>query len=154
MTSIDLSSQLDEIRLKYPEYWRSEDAQRELRALWGNATCNEHGVIEADEEVTTALQPQWTASVKIAHAPNGWYAFAVSYAYGIGGGGAAISVWNDTAYTTRQEALAAGIHELKGNYQRLLNAQGWEPETQKTNAARMISLLDQHLTQSRQLSLF
>lgn len=154
MTSIDLSPQLDQIRLKYPNYWRSEDARRELQALWGNAPCNECGVLQADEEITMELQPQWTASVKITRAPNGWYAFAVSYAYGIGGGGAAISLWNDTAYTSRQEALEAGIHELKGNYQRLLNEQGFPPETQKTNSARMIALLDQHLIQSRQLSLF
>lgn len=154
MTAIDLSSQLEAIRLKYPEYWRSEDARRELQALWGNATCNECGVLQADEEITIELQPHWTACVKIARAPNGWYAFAVSYAYGIGGAGAAISVWNDTAYTSRQEALEAGIRELKRSYERLLNCQDWEPETQKINAARMIALLDQHRSQSRQLSLF
>jgi len=154
MTSIDLSPQLEEIRLKYPAYWRSEDALRELQALWGNIPCNECGVIKADEEITIELQPQWTASVRIARAPNGWYAFALSYAYGTGGGGAAISVWNDTAYTTRQEALEAGIHRLKRTYQRLLDNQGFPPETQKTNAARMITLLDQHLNQSRQFSLF
>ena len=154
MTSIDLSAQLEEIRLKYPKYWRSEDALRELKALWGNAACNEHGVIKADEELTIELQPQWTASVRIARAPNGWYAFALSYAYGTGGGGAAISVWNDTAYTSRQEALEAGFRKLKRTYQRLLDSQGFPPEAQRTNAARMIALLDQHLNQSRQLSLF
>ena len=154
MTSIDLSAQLEEIRLKYPKYWRSEDALRELQALWGNIPCNECGVIEADEEVTIELQPQWTASVRIARAPNGWYAFALSYAYGTGGGGAAISVWHDTAYTTRQEALEAGFRKLKRTYQRLLDSQGFPPEAQRTNAARMIALLDQHLNQSRQLSLF
>jgi hypothetical protein len=154
MTVIDLSPQLEEIRLKYPAYWRSADALRELQALWGNATCNECGVLPADEEITIELQPQWTASVKIARAPNGWYAFALSYAYGSGGAGAAVSVWNDTAYTTRQETLEAGIHELKRIYLRLRDCQNFPPETQKTNAARMIALLDQHLTQSRQLSLF
>lgn len=154
MTSIDLSPQLAEIRIKYPEYWRSEDALRELQALWGNASCNECGVLPADEEITIELDPHWTASVKIAHAPNGWFAFAVSYAYGIGGAGSAISVWNDTAYTSRQEALEAGIRELRRNYQRLLNCQHWMPEEQHINAARMIALLDQHLNQSRQLSLF
>lgn len=66
MTSIDLSSQLDEIRRKYPEYWRSPDALRELQSLWGNAPCNAHGVLSADEDITIHLEPQWTASVKIA----------------------------------------------------------------------------------------
>lgn len=144
MTSIDLSPQLADIRRKYPEYWRSEEALRELQALWGNAPCNECGVLPADEEITMELDPHWTASVEIAHVPNGWFAFAVSYAYGIGGAGSPISVWNDTAYTTRQEALEAGIRELKRSYQRLLNCQHWMPETQHINAARMIALLDQH----------
>lgn len=154
MTSIDLTPQLDAIRLKYPEYWRSQNAQREAQALWGNIPCNECGVIPADEEITIELQPYWTACVRIARAPNGWYGFAVSYAYGLGGYGAAISVWNETAYTTREEALAAGIGKLRREYQRLLTCQHWEPETQPTNAARMITLLDQHLIQSRQLTLF
>jgi len=92
--------------------------------------------------------------VRIARAPNGWYAFALSYAYGTGGGGAAVSVWNNIAYTTRQEALEAGIGKLKLTYQHLLDSQSFPPETQKTNAARMIALLDQHLHQSRQFSLF
>ena len=86
MTAIDLSQQLEEIRLKYPEWWRSDEAQRELQALWGNAACNAHGVLQADEEITIDLEPQWKASVKIARAPNGWYAFAVSYSYAMGGG--------------------------------------------------------------------
>lgn len=154
MTSIDLSPQLEEIRLRYPKWWLSEDALRELQALWGNVPCNEHGVIPENEEVTIELERHWAASVKIACAPNGWYAFSVCYAYGTGGGGAAISVWNDTAYTTRQEALAAGIHKLKREYQRVLNCPHPEPESQKINAARMIALLDQYLSQSRQLSLF
>lgn len=154
MTSIDLSPQLADIRRKYPDYWRSEEALRELQALWGNAPCNDCGVLPADEDITMELDPHWTASVKIAHAPNGWFAFAVRYAYGIGGAGSAISVWNDTAYTTRQEALEAGIRELKRSYQRLLDSHRWVPETQHTNAARMIALLDHYLIQSRQLSLF
>jgi hypothetical protein len=28
MTAIDLSEQLDDIRCRYPEYWRSDEAQR------------------------------------------------------------------------------------------------------------------------------
>lgn len=86
-------------------------------------------------------------------APNGWYA-SVSYAYGIGGACSPISVWNDTAYTTRQESLEAGIRELKRGYQILFDSHRWAPDTQKANAARMIALLDHYLIQSRQLSLF
>jgi DnaJ-domain-containing protein 1 len=110
--------------------------------------------MQADEEITVELEAQWKASVRIARAPNGWYAFTTSYAYALGGGSSPISVWNGTAHTTRDEALEAGIRELKRTYQRLLDWQGWAPATQKTNAARMIELLDQYLMQSRQMSLF
>lgn len=154
MPAIDLSPQLEKIRSKYPEWWRSDEAQRELQALWGNVPCNAQGVMQADEEITIELEPQWEASVKLARAPNGWYAFATSYAYAQGGGSSPISVWNRTAHTTRDEALEAGIMELKLTYQRLLDCQGWAPQTQKTNASRMIELLDRYAIQSRQLSLF
>ncbi len=154
MTAIDLSPQLEEIREKYSEWWRSDEAQRELQALWGNTECNAHGVMEADEEIAIEMEPQWKASVRIARAPNGWYAFATSYSYALGGGSGPISVWNRAAYTARDEAIEAGIRELKRTYQGLLDWRGWAPETQKTNAARMIERLDQYLIQSRQMSLF
>jgi hypothetical protein len=154
MTAIDLSAPLEEIRLKYPDWWRSPDALLELQALWGNASCNPHGVLEADEEIAIELEPQWKAAVKIARIPNGWYAFATSYSYALGGGSSPVSVWNRTAYTTRDEAIEAGIRELKRIYQGLRDWQGWAPETQKPNAARMIHLLDRYLIESRQMSLF
>ena len=46
MTVIDLSEQLEDICRRYPEYWRSREAQRELQALWGGADCNDCGVFE------------------------------------------------------------------------------------------------------------
>jgi len=33
MTVIDLTGQLDDIRSRYPKYWLSGEAQRELQAL-------------------------------------------------------------------------------------------------------------------------
>lgn len=154
MTAIDLSPQLDAIREKYPAWWRSDEAQRELQALWGHAACNAHGVMDAGETINIELEPQWKASVKIARAPNGWYAFATSYSYALGGGTSPISVWNRTAYTSRDEAIEAGIAELKRTYQGIIGWRGSAPETQKTNAARMIERLGQYLIQSRQMSLF
>lgn len=154
MTAIDLSPQLEEIRLKYPEWWRSPEAQRELQALWGNASCNAHGVLEIHEEITIDLEPQWKAAVEIARTPNGWYAFTTSYSYALGGGSSPVSVWNRTAYTTRDEAIEAGIRELKHRYQALIDWGGWAPETQKGNAARMVDLLDRYLAASRQMFLF
>ena len=75
MTVIDLSEQIDDIRSRYPEYWRSDEAQRELQALWGGADCNDCGVFERDETVRIDLDgTHWYGEVRIAVAPNGWHA--------------------------------------------------------------------------------
>ena len=44
MTVIDLSGQIEDICRRYPEYWLSGEAVRELQALWGGADCNDCGV--------------------------------------------------------------------------------------------------------------
>ena len=101
MTIIDLSEQIDDICSRYPEYWLSDEAQRELQTLWGGADCNDCGVFERDETIRIDLdgQKSWYGELRIAVAPNGWHAIATSYWYGQGGGGSAPSVWNRTAYT-------------------------------------------------------
>ena len=37
MNEDDIIRRTDEIREKYPHYWRDEQAQSELRSLWGDA---------------------------------------------------------------------------------------------------------------------
>jgi hypothetical protein len=56
MTIIDLSAQIDDICRRYPEYWLSDEAQRELQTLWGGADCNDCGVFERDEVVRVDLR--------------------------------------------------------------------------------------------------
>ncbi|MGH9808304.1 MAG: hypothetical protein ACRD9W_13775, partial [Terriglobia bacterium] len=143
MTVIDLSAQLDDIRARYPDWWHSDDATRELQALWGNPACNDCGVFTDCERITIALpgHAQWNGAVKLAAAPNFWHAFATSYAYPLGGGGYAISVWNRTAYTTRDEALRAGIDELIREFEGVRDAAGYKPASQAADASRMIEQL-------------
>src|SRR4051794_7634965 len=116
MTAIDLTDKLDPILGRYPEYWCSEDAEREFRALWGNPgadICNDCGVFTNEETIGFRMDgdKQWYAEVHIARAPNGWHAISTSYWYGQGGGGYAPSVHTRTAYLTRESALEAGIKE-------------------------------------------
>ena len=40
MTIIELSEQIDDICDRHPEYWLSDEAQREVQTLWGGADCN------------------------------------------------------------------------------------------------------------------
>jgi hypothetical protein len=156
MTVIDLSEQLDDIRTRHPEYWRSDEAQREVQTLWGGANCNDCGVFERDETIRVDLdcQKSWYGELHIAVAPNGWHAISTSHWYGQGGGGSAPSVWNRTAYTTRDEAVAAGIDELIATFQRVRDPKGWAPSNQSALAERMIETPNSYLSQTRQLSLF
>jgi hypothetical protein len=156
MTVIDLTEQIDDICSRYPEYWLSDEAQRELQALWGGADCNDCGVFERDETIVIELhgQKSWYAELRLAVAPNGWHAIATSYWYGQGGGGSSPSVWNRTAYTTRDEAVATGINELIATFEGVRDWKGSAPSNQSALAQRMIEMLKAHLSQSRQLSLF
>ena len=155
MTVIDLSAQLDDIR-RYPEYWRSDEAQRELQALWGGTDCNDCGVFERGETIRIPLdgQKSWYGELRIAVAPNGWHAISVSHWYGQGGGGSSPSVWNRTAYTTRDEAVAAGINKLIATFEGVRDWKGSAPQNQSALAQRMIETLKAWLSHSRQLSLF
>ena len=154
MTVIDLSDQLDDIRRRYPEYWNSGEAVRELQALWGGADCNDCGVFERDEtirmrpSIMTVNQKSWYGELRIAVAPNGWHAIATSYWYGQGGGGSSPSVWNRTAYTTRDEAAAA-INKLIATFEAIRDCKGYAPQNQSALAQRMIETLKAHLSQSR-----
>ena len=155
MTVIDLSGQLDDICRRYPEYWRSDEAQRELQALWGGAVCNDSGVFERDENIRIDLDDtQWYGEVRVAVAPNGWHAISTSYWYGQGGGGSSPSVWNCTAYTTRDEAVAAGITKLIATFEGVRDCKGYAPQNQSDLAQRMIETLKAYQSYSRQLSLF
>jgi hypothetical protein len=156
MAKIDLTAQLDDIRARYPQWWKSDDATRELQTLWGNPDCNDCGVFTEQERISFALpgHAQWKGIVKLAVAPNGWHAFATSYSYPLGGGGYAISVWNRTAFTTRDDALHAGISELIGKFEGVRDANGYKPASQAADASRMIEELRGYLAQARQLALF
>jgi hypothetical protein len=156
MAIIDLSEQLNDIRARYPQWWRSDEAMRELRSLWGDPACNDCGVFTDYERITIALSggARWNAAIKLAAAPNDVHAFATSYDYPLGGGGYAISVWNRTAYTTRDEALRAGIEEVIRKFEGVRDATGYKPASQAADASRMIAELRTYLAQANQLTLF
>ena len=156
MTVIDLTEHIDEICGRYPEYWLSAEAQLELLAVWGGPNCNDCGVFERAENILIELdgQKSWYAELRIAVAPNGWHAIATSYWYGQGGGGSAPSVWNRIAYTSRDEAVTAGVNELIATFEGVRDWQGSAPANQSALAQRMVETLKAYLSQSRQLSLF
>ena len=155
MTVIDLSGQIDDICRRYPNYGVSDEAQRELLVIWGCPNCNDYGIFESAETVRIDLNGKhWYGEVRIAVSPNGWHAISTSYWYGQGGGGSAPSVWNRTAYTTRDEAVEAGVNQLIVRFKGVRDYRGSAPQNQSDLAKRMIQTLKAYLSQSRQFSLF
>ena len=155
MTVIDLSGQIDDICRRYPKYWLSDEAKRELLALWSGPDCNGCGVFQSTETVRIDLDgTHWYGEIRIAVAPNGWHAMDTSYGYGQGGGGSAPSVWNRVAYTTRDEAVETGINKLIATFEGVRDQQGTVPQNQPVLAQRMIETLKARLSEARQLTLF
>jgi hypothetical protein len=156
MTVIDLSEKHDDLACRYERYWASDEAQRELLALWGNPECNDCGVFERDERIRIELDgnKSWYAEIRIAAAPNGWLAFSTNWWSGNGGGGSAPSVWDRYAYTSRDEAVAAATNELIVKFEGIRDWTGWAPQNQAQLAQRMIDTLKADLSHSRQLTLF
>ena len=112
MTVIDLSGQIDDICSRYPKYWLSDEAQRELLALWGGPDCNDCGVFERDETIRIELDgTNWYGEVRIAVAPNGWHAISTSYWYGQGGGGS-------VAFRLEPHRLHHARRSRRGRHQR------------------------------------
>jgi len=156
MTIIDLSEKHDDLASRYERYWASDEAQRELLALWGNPECNDCGVFERDETIRIELDgnKSWYGEICIAAAPNGWHAFSTNWWSANGGGGSAPSVWCHHAYTSRDEAVAAATNELIVKFEGIRDWTGWAPQNQSGLAERMIETLKDRLSQARQLSLF
>ena len=155
MTAIDLSPTLKKIRRRYPAWWRSEAAIRCLRQLWAGAHCNDSGVFEDCETIRIDLdgERQWSAEIRLATAPNGWCAVAISYSYPLGGAGSMPSVWDRTAFTSRDEAMEHGINGLIDAFERVRNS-AHAPETHVRNASRMLETLRAYRQGSKQLTLF
>ena len=135
----------------------SDEAQRELLALWGNPECNDYGVFERDETIRIELDgnKSWYGEICIAASPNGWHAFSTNWWSGNGRRRfPAPSVWNRHAYTSRDEAFAAAMDELIVKFEGIRDWTGWAPQNQAQLAQRMIDTLKAYLSQSRQLTLF
>ncbi|MCA9469552.1 MAG: hypothetical protein KC643_29480 [Nitrospira sp.] len=124
--------------------------------MWGGTPCNDCGVFNEQERIDIDLQSnsQWRGTIKIARPLNGWYAVATSYKYAIGGGTSPISVWNRTAFTTRDEAIEAAALELKRKFEGIRDRKGYAPDSQRQTAQRMIGQIETFMRQSRQMTLF
>jgi hypothetical protein len=115
VTIIKLHHTFRKITDHFPDPYRNERAKTCLRQLWGWPDVNDCGVFNDWEEAVHIAHPKQRlthAEVRIAVAPNGWHTIGVDWSYPLGGGCYAPSVWDRTAYTTREEALNAAMNEI------------------------------------------
>ncbi|WP_020472404.1 hypothetical protein [Zavarzinella formosa] len=145
---IDLDSLIertDAIREKYEHYWRDEQAQAELKAIWGDA-INANGVfVNAPEEILYD-RDGYKAWITIGTA-NGLHAFGCGFQTPIEGYGNAPSIW-DELFETRSEARTAAIRFL---LERLPEAKHPHEHAQREQVERMRKAVANEL---RQPSLF
>ena len=155
MTAIDLTHQIDDIRERYEDAWRSEEAHRELCELWGGE-ANPAGVFEEHETVQIGLEGkrQWKAEVHVASTRKGWHAMSTSYSCAIGGSSSSPSVWSRTAYTDKEEALQAGYGKLIEAFEKVkVDRNSCAPKTQLADAQRMIEMIRERMG-PQQMGLF
>ncbi|WP_020471515.1 hypothetical protein [Zavarzinella formosa] len=131
MTAHDLIEQSDNIRENHPHYWRDEQAQAELKALWGDA-INAQGVFTGREEEILYDRDGYKAVVSIGTA-NGVYAFGSSFETPTQGFSDAPSIW-DELFETHAEARTAAIGFL---LKRLPEAKFPHEHTQREQLDRM-----------------
>jgi hypothetical protein len=157
MTVIDLTEKIDDICERHGDrYWAADEAHQEMLAHWGNPAANDCGVFEVpdDPDIRINGPKHWYGEIRIALSPNGWHGVAVSWWYGLGGGGSYPSIWSYTAYTERDEAVAAGIAKLIGHFESIRDQTGSAPASQPADAERMITALEAYTAQTRQMTLF
>jgi hypothetical protein len=110
LTSENLICHTEAIRAKNPDYWRNDQAQVELAALWGEA-INAHGVFVDFSEEVILSRKGCRASITIGGA-HGVFAFGCQYQTSVEGFGYAPSIKGELFFS-EGKARSAAIEELK-----------------------------------------
>jgi hypothetical protein len=105
----DLIRRTEDIREKYPHYWRDEQAQAELKALWVDAV-NANGVFVNDPDEVLYDRDGCRAVIRIGTA-NGVYAFGCGFQTPTQGYGSSPSIWGEL-FASHAEARSAAIDYL------------------------------------------
>ncbi|QEL18762.1 hypothetical protein [Limnoglobus roseus] len=144
-TPADLIRRTDEIREHFPHYWRDEQAQAELAAIWGEA-INPQGVFVDHPNEVLYDRDGCKASISIGTA-KGVFAFGCSYQTPTQGYGSAPSIWDDL-FGSYSDARAAAIEFLLA---RLPTPEGQHEVSERVRIDRMRNAIAAPL---RQPSLF
>lgn len=160
MTESDrnLSDLLDVIRAKHGErYYLSAAALWEAAALWGvtpeTGGINDCGVFTARKEVLPFSHLRCRAKITLVESPNGFWAMSTTLVTHLEGRTYAPSVWNEWAFSSRDNAQLAGLCELIDYLQSAVERRcSTNSAANQQELRQMIALLDAEKTP--QLSLF
>ncbi len=153
-----MTDKIDEITSQYDRYWADDACTQQLRELWGNPSleeCNDCGVFVNAEEVKIETEKYFSGTVNLAKTPLGLWVHSTDHWYSTGGGGSAPSLTNREAFTTREEALEAGIDDLIEIFGGIKTCQNsCNAKTLPSKCDRIIEALVSAKTNQKQLELF
>jgi hypothetical protein len=129
LETIDFSEQLNAIRCKYNDNWRSAAYRAEKAALWGygadSQVVNDCGVITDAEEEMLYEKRMAYARVSLAQTPIGLWIYAIDWMSQTCGGGYATSINTAIGYKSREDARLAGIEKLIFRFEQITAAGGF-----------------------------
>ncbi len=107
MTILD---QIATLKDKYPDYWQNPEALRDAMACWGiTQGVTDAGMFAGGEAETVARHAHAEAVVRLYEVREGVWVHGVNFVHSQGGMRYAPSVWMAKPYSSRVEALHAGI---------------------------------------------
>jgi hypothetical protein len=105
----ELIRRTNEIKETHPHYWRDDQAQAELAAIWGEAV-NAQGVFVDSPDEVLYDRDGYRVTITIG-AANGLFAFGCGFRSPTQGYGSAPSIWDDL-FGSHGEARTAAIEFL------------------------------------------
>lgn len=153
----DLAPQQKAIKRKYDQdHWTSNECRAEIAALWGiEANPDQEVSINFDKIETERFGQECHhyAEIRLAQAPNGYWAMYGCYMTSIGGGFSSPTIWSSQAYLDQHQARDAAIDEsIKG----ITSERNRTDSCQSASNIRKCNALVQQLQEAKnvQLSLF
>ncbi|OWK45577.1 hypothetical protein [Fimbriiglobus ruber] len=146
----DITSQIDDIKAEFPDYFRRPEALEKAKAVWRpECQVNGCGVFVDGKEDIVACCGRAKAAVGVCRVRDCVFVHCCSFEYSLGGFGYAPSVWSSAPHESAEQAHLAGIEELL----RRISGRGYpgDPPAAASEQAALRSQLENHI---RQPSLF
>lgn len=167
---INLTEQIDAIKMKYDPWWNDKDCEREVAALHGaemppeptdygddarlDGMPNYCGVFTKGKPVLIHNERDYI-EIRTSQTPKGHWLVAMSYQCFNSSGGSMPSIWNHEAFESRDEAINFGIDVMLKKMDGYINGTSCSSEEgyKKHGSALKNAILDWRNSKN-QLTLF